>query len=411
MTKRVVITGVGVMTPLGMDKEILWENLIQGKSGAGPITAFDVSQYDSKIGCEVKDFEPEKYLSAKDVRKKDRFLHFAMASATEALKDSGIEPEHENPYRFGVIIGSGIGGMISIQAQHKNLLERGPDKVSPFFIPMTIINMASGEVAIKFGMKGPNYSIVSACASGAHSIGAAFDAIRYGKADLMLTGGTEATITPMGVAGFCSMKALSTRNDEPEKASRPFDKTRDGFVIGEGSGVMMLEELERAKARGAKIYAEIAGFGATADAYHITFPDPEGLGGMNAMKAAIQDAGIKPEQIDYINTHGTSTPVGDKIEALAIKKLFGEKAPQISSTKSMTGHLLGAAGAVESIICALTTMRGIIPPTINYEFPDPECDLDVVPNLARQAEVEYALNNSFGFGGQNAAIIIKRYRG
>ncbi|OGW25480.1 MAG: beta-ketoacyl-[acyl-carrier-protein] synthase II [Nitrospirae bacterium GWB2_47_37] len=413
MNKRVVITGLGLVTPLGIGVETSWKSALEGKSGIVPITQFDASQMPVRIAGEVKDFDPALYIEAKEIKKMDRFIHFAVAAATMAMEDSGLKITAENDERVGVIIGAGMGGLPAIEHYHKIYLEKGYRRISPFFIPMIIINLASGNVSIKFGAKGPNSSAVTACATGSHSIGDAFRLIQRGDADAMIAGGTESVITPLGVGGFAVMKALSTRNDEPEKASRPFDTGRDGFVMGEGSGVIVLESMESALKRGAKIYAEIIGYGMSSDAYHITTPAPEGEGAARCMKASLKDAGIEPEKIDYINAHGTSTKYGDELETAAIKKVFGEHAYKlcVSSTKSMTGHLLGAAGGVEAIFSALSIHNNIIPPTINLENPDPECDLDYAPNKAKQTDVEYAMSNSFGFGGTNACLVFKKYRG
>ncbi|MFR9709416.1 beta-ketoacyl-ACP synthase II [Paenibacillus sp. MB22_1] len=410
MKHRVVVTGMGVVTALGQDLDTLWNNLVQGKSGVSRIEAFDVSEYPTQIAASVKDFNPEDYVDRKEARKMDRFVQFAAAAAISAMKDSGLTiGETADPERVGVMIGSGIGGLGTWEDQHNILLEKGPKRVSPFFIPMMIANMASGHVSIMFGAKGPNTTAVTACATGTHSIGDSYKLIQRGDADVMICGGAEATIRPTGMAGFCSMRAMSTRNDEPEKASRPFDLERDGFVMGEGAGILILESLEHAQKRGAKIYGEVIGYGLSGDAHHMTEPDPNGP--ERCMKMAIRDAGIAPEEVDYINAHGTSTPVGDRSETIAIKRAFGDHAYQlaVSSTKSMTGHLLGAAGGVEGVICGLTLKHGIIPPTINLEHPDPECDLDYVPNEARRADVRVAMSNSFGFGGHNATIIMKKY--
>ncbi|MNM63517.1 3-oxoacyl-[acyl-carrier-protein] synthase 2 [compost metagenome] len=401
---------MGVVTALGHDLDTLWNNLIQGKSGVSRVEAFDVSDYPTQIAASVKDFNPEDYVDRKEARKMDRFVQFAAAAAVNAMKDSGLNiAEQADPERVGVMIGSGIGGLGTWEDQHNILLEKGPKRVSPFFIPMMIANMASGHVSILFGAKGPNTTAVTACATGTHSIGDSYKLIQRGDADVMICGGAEATIRPTGMAGFCSMRAMSTRNDEPEKASRPFDMERDGFVMGEGAGVLILESLEHALKRGAKIYGEIIGYGLSGDAHHMTEPDPNGP--ERCMKMAIRDAGIAPEEVDYINAHGTSTPVGDRSETIAIKRALGDHAYKvaISSTKSMTGHLLGAAGGVEGVICGLTLGHGVIPPTINLEHPDPECDLDYVPNEARRADVRVAMSNSFGFGGHNATIIMKKY--
>lgn len=410
MKHRVVVTGMGVVTSLGKDLDTFWSNLLEGKSGVSLVEAFDVSDYPTKIAASVKDFNPEDYIERKEARKMDRFVQFAAAAAKNAIEDSALNiAEQADPERVGVMIGSGIGGLGTFEDQHSALLEKGPKRVSPFFIPMMIANMASGHVSILHGAKGPNTTTVTACATGTHSIGESYRLIQRGDADVMICGGAEATIRPTGMAGFCSMRAMSTRNDEPEKASRPFDTERDGFVMGEGAGVLILESLEHAQKRGAQIYGEVIGYGLSADAHHMTEPDPNGP--ERCMNMAIRDAGIQPEQIDYINAHGTSTPVGDRSETTAIKRALGDHAYKvaISSTKSMTGHLLGAAGGVEGIICSLTLKHGVIAPTINLEHPDPECDLDYVPNEARRADVQVAMSNSFGFGGHNATIILKKY--
>ncbi|WP_027414564.1 beta-ketoacyl-ACP synthase II [Aneurinibacillus terranovensis] len=411
MKNRVVVTGMGAVTPIGNNAADFWEGLLNGKSGVDYITAFDTADYPTKIAAEVKNFNPEDYLERKDVKRTDRFVQFAVAAAKMAVEDAKLDIGEENAERVGVYIGSGIGGLGTWEDQHTILLEKGPRRVSPFFIPMMIANMASGQVSIALGAKGPNSAAVTACASATHSIGDAFKIIERGIADVMITGGAEATVRPMALAGFSSAKALSTRNDEPQKASRPFDKDRDGFVMGEGAGVIVLESLEHAKKRGATILAEIIGYGMSADAYHLTQPAPEGEGAARAMTAALKDAGIEPSQVDYINAHGTSTDYNDKFETMAIKKSFGEHAYKvaISSTKSMTGHLLGAAGGVEAIACTLAIRDHIVPPTINYETPDPECDLDYVPNEARKMDVNIAMSNSLGFGGHNATIIFKKY--
>lgn len=411
MEKRVVITGMGMLSCVGNDITTFWDNITQGHSGIDLVTCFDTSKLDAKIGGEVKGFNPEEFITKKDARKMDRFLQFAVAVSKMAIDNAKLEITPENAEHIGVAIGSGIGGMMTLEEQHRVLMERGADKVSPFFIPMMISNMASGHVGIKFGLKGPNLSVVTACATAGHCIGEAGHIIARGDADIMLVGGTEAALTPLSFAGFGNMKATSTRNDEPQKASRPFDAKRNGFVMSEGAAVLVLEDYEHAIARGAHIYAELAGFGLTADAFHMTNPEPEGNGATRAMKMALKKAGIKPEDIGYINAHGTSTPAGDKGETIAIKNVFGEYAAKIpiSSTKSIFGHALGAAGALESIVCILALESGIIPPTINYEFPDPDCDLDYVPNIARKVNIRYAINNSFGFGGQNAVLIFKKY--
>jgi 3-oxoacyl-[acyl-carrier-protein] synthase II len=411
--RRVVVTGLGLVTPLGIGVEASWKSALEGRSGICPITQFDASQMPVRIAGEVKGFDPAQYIEAKEIKKMDRFIHFAMAAATMAVEDSGLKITDENAERVGVIIGAGMGGLPAIEHYHKIYLEKGYRRISPFFIPMLIINLASGNVSIKFGAKGPNSAAVTACATGSHSIGDAFKIIQRGDADAMIAGGAESVITPLGVGGFAVMKALSTRNDEPEKASRPFDAGRDGFVMGEGSGVIILESLESALNRGAKIYAEIIGYGMSSDAYHITTPAPEGEGAARCMKAALKDAWIKPEVVNYINAHGTSTKYGDELETAAIKTVFGEHAYKlcVSSTKSMTGHLLGAAGGVEAIFSILSIHNNIVPPTINLENPDPECDLDYAPNRAKQMDVECAMSNSFGFGGTNACLLFKRYRG
>lgn len=410
MKQRVVITGMGVITSLGQDLNTLWDNLMAGKSGISAIEAFDTTDYPTKIAASVKDFNPEDYIERKDTRKMDRFVQFAVAASKLALKDSGLViGENADAGRVGVSVGSGIGGLGTWEDQHHTLIEKGPKRVSPFFIPMMIANMASGQVSISLGAKGPNSSPVTACATGSHAIGDSYRMIQRGDADAMICGGAEATIRPIGMAGFCSMRAMSTRNDEPEKASRPFDTERDGFVMGEGSGVVILESLDHALKRGARIYGEVIGYGLSGDAHHMTEPDPEGAA--RCIRMAIRDAGLKPEEIDYINAHGTSTPVGDKSETEAIKKTLGEHAYKvaISSTKSMTGHLLGAAGGVEAVICSLALQHQTIPPTINLDNQDPECDLDYVPNKPRKAELNVIMSNSFGFGGHNATVILKKY--
>jgi 3-oxoacyl-[acyl-carrier-protein] synthase II len=411
--RRVVVTGLGLISPLGIGVEASWKGAVGGNVGIGHITQFDASSFPVRIAGEVKDFDPANYIEPKEIKKMDRFIHFAMAVSTMAVEDAGLKITNENAERVGVIIGAGMGGLHSIEYYHKALLEKGHKRISPFFIPMLIINLASGNVSIRFGAKGPNSSVVTACATGSNAIGDAFKIIQRGDADVMITGGTEAVITALAVAGFASMKALSTRNDEPEKASRPFDIDRDGFVMGEGAGVIILESLEHALSRNAKIYAEIVGYGMSSDAYHITTPSPEGEGAARCMKATLKDVGVEPGEINYINAHGTSTKYGDELETAAIKTVFGEHAYKlcVSSTKSMTGHLLGAAGGVEAIFSILSIYNGIIPPTMNLEKPDPECDLDYVPNRARQTDVEYAMSNSFGFGGTNACLIFKKYRG
>jgi 3-oxoacyl-[acyl-carrier-protein] synthase II len=410
MDRKVVVTGLGAITPIGNDIDTLWQNLIAGKSGIGPVTRFDPSKYTSKIVGEVKDFDPLKYFEAKSLKRMDLFCQYALASATQALEDSGIDLSKVNKDRCGAIVASGIGGLTTWEEQHNRLLEKGPSRISPFFIPSMIVNTASGSLAIRFGIKGPNFSVSSACASAGHAIGEAYLTIKTGKSDIMFTGGSEATITPLALAGFCVMRALSTRNDEPEKASRPFDKERDGFVMAEGAGIVILEEYEHAKKRGAKIYCELVGYGASDDAFHITAPDEAGTGAHLCMQWALEDAKLNTEDIDYINAHGTSTPLNDKIETTAIKSLFKDHAKKlfISSNKSMFGHMLGASSASELISTALTLKNSIVPPTINYEFPDPECDLNYVPNTAREVTVNTAISNSFGFGGHNVTLALKK---
>lgn len=411
MRNRVVVTGLGMITPIGTGKETFWEALLSGQSGIRRITRFDASELAAQIAGEVPDFEPSDYLDKKDARRMDRFTQLAVAGTSLAIADAGLDLEKIDRERAGVVFSSGIGGLETLENQLKVMLEKGANKVSPFFIPMMITNMAAGHISIAYGLKGINSTLVAACASSTHAIGEAYKALQRGDADLVVTGGSEAAIVTAGVAGFCSLKALSTRNDAPEKASRPFDRERDGFVMGEGAGVVILETLEHAKQRGAHIYGEIIGYGNTADAFHITQPPPEGDGSYRSMRAALADAGIQPEEVGYINAHGTSTEYNDKFETMAIKRLFGDSAYRIpiSSTKSMIGHLLGAAGCVEFIASVLTLERGMIHPTINYEFPDPECDLDYVPNKARKADVNIAISNSFGFGGQNGTLVVKKY--
>jgi 3-oxoacyl-[acyl-carrier-protein] synthase II len=405
------VTGVGLVSPLGIGTEANWEALCAGRSGIGPITRFDASQFSARIAGEVKDFDPLQFIEKKDVKKMDVFIQLAIAAAQFAVDDAKLAVTPDMATRVGVFIASGIGGFSTIEREHKALLEGGPRRISPFFIPASIINLAAGQVSIRFGAKGPNSATCTACSASAHAIGDALEIIRRGRADVMIAGGSEAAITPMGVGGFAAMRALSTRNDDPCSASRPFDKDRDGFIIGEGAGVIILEELEFARRRGARIYAELVGYGASADAYHITAPSEDGEGAIRVMNAAIKKACIAPDRVDYINAHGTSTPYNDKLETLAIKRLFGDHAARlaISSTKSMTGHLLGAAGGLEAGITALAIRHQIVPPTINYETPDPECDLDYVPNKARKVAIEYALSNSFGFGGTNGALLFKKY--
>jgi len=411
MNRRVVVTGIGIISPVGIGKEKYWSSLIGGLSGIGPVTKFDTSGFPTKIAGEVLDFDPKEYFDRKEARRMDRFSQFAVAATKMAIEDAGLSLESANLERAGVILGSGIGGMETLEEQARVLLEKGPSRVSPFFVPMMICNMASGYVSIHFGFKGPNTTVVTACASGTNAIGDAFKTIQRNDADIMVTGGTEAAISPLAFAGFCAMKAMSTRNDEPSRASRPFDLERDGFVMGEGSGILILEELEYAQKRGAKIYAEIIGYGATADAHHITAPAPGGEGAAHSMRLALKDGEINAADVDYINAHGTSTDLNDKFETMAINSVFGESAKEvaISSTKSMTGHLLGAAGAIELIACIMAIDTGIIPPTINYENPDPDCDLDYVPNKAKAKEVKVALSNSLGFGGHNGTLAIKKF--
>uniref|UniRef100_A0A1G9L8U7 3-oxoacyl-[acyl-carrier-protein] synthase 2 n=1 Tax=Dendrosporobacter quercicolus TaxID=146817 RepID=A0A1G9L8U7_9FIRM len=412
MKKRVVVTGLGAITPIGTGKDEFWQALLAGKSGIGSITRFDASEYRTRVAGEVKDFEPEKYIDKKEAKRMDRCTQFAVAATRMAFEDSGMDLEQVDRSRIGLVIGTGIGGIDTLHDQYKTLFDKGPGRISPFFVPMMIANMAAGQTSIAFGLQGPSTCVVTACATGTNAIGDAFKIIQRGDADAMVAGGTEACISPAAVAGFCAMKAMSTRNDEPAKASRPFEKERDGFVMGEGAGVVILESLEHALARGAHIYAEIAGYGFNADAYHITAPAPEGVQAAKCMQMAIKDAGLVPNDVSYINAHGTSTPPNDKNETLAIKSLFGEHAYKltVSSIKSMTGHLLGAAGGIEAIASVLSVANDMVPPTINYENPDDELDLDYVPNEARQQVVEVAISNSFGFGGHNATILVKKYR-
>lgn len=409
--RRVVITGMGVISPIGIGKEVFFSSLKEGKSGVDIISRFNPEGLSTKIAAEVKDFEPIEYIDKKEAKRMDRYTQFAVAASKMALEDAHINREVIDEDRMGVCIGSGIGGIETFENQYKVMMEKGVGRVSPFFIPMMISNIAAGYISMTFNAKGPNMTVVTACASSTNAIGEAYKMIERNDADIMITGGTEASITPISIAGFCSMKALSERNDEPQKASRPFDKDRDGFVMGEGSGIIIFEELEHAQKRGARIYGEIVGYGSTADAYHITAPAPDGEGAFKAMKKAMEDACINPEQIDYINAHGTSTELNDKYETMAIKKLLGQHAYKvsISSTKSMTGHLLGAAGAVEAIACLMAINEGIIPPTINYSKADENCDLDYVPNVCKKVSVNYAMSNSLGFGGHNASIILKKY--
>jgi 3-oxoacyl-[acyl-carrier-protein] synthase II len=409
--RRVVVTGIGLVSPLGTGTDKTWQALLRGESGVAGLTRFDVSRYSTRIGAQVPDFDPLVFIDRKDVRKMDLFTRFAMAAAELAVADSGIPAADLRSDTTGTYVGSGIGGMGSIEENLKVLWEKGPDRVSPFFLIQTIINEASGQISIRYGAKGPNCANATACSTGTHAIGDSFRIIARGEADVMIAGGAEAPITPLGLAGFTAIKALSERNDEPTRASRPFDAKRDGFVIGEGAGVLLLEELGRAVRRGARIYAELVGYGMSSDAYHVAAPAPDGDGAARVMRRAIEDAGLGPADIQYINAHGTSTPFNDKTETMAIKKVFGEAARHVavSSTKSMTGHLLGAAGGLEAGITALSLFHQIMPPTINYEFPDPECDLDYVPNTARKAGLVHALSNSFGFGGTNAALVLKRF--
>jgi 3-oxoacyl-[acyl-carrier-protein] synthase II len=411
--RRVVVTGVGLVSPVGIGTEETWKSLQAGRSGAGPITLFDASQHSSRFACEVKGFDPLRWVEKKEVKKMDRFIQFAVAAADFALADSGLKIDAANNEMIGVYVGSGIGGFATIEREHTILMERGPSRISPFFIPAAIVNLASGWISIRSGAKGPNSATCTACTTSAHAIGDSFRLIQRGDADAMIAGGSEAAITPLGTGGFCSMRALSQRNDDPQTASRPFDKDRDGFVIGEGSGIVILEELEMARRRGAHIYCEIVGYGMSSDAYHISAPCEDGDGAYRVMNKAIKDARIEPSAIGYINVHGTSTPQGDRVEVIAIKRVFGDHARKlpISSTKSMTGHLLGAAGGLEAGITALALRDQILPPTINYRTPDPECDLDIIPNEARRVKLEYALSNSFGFGGTNGALVFKRFEG
>ena len=409
--RRVVVTGIGMISPLGIGNEPTWQGLIEGRSGVGRITKFDATNYACQIAGEVRGFEPEAWIEKKEVKKSDTFIHYAIAAAQIAVDDAKLDYKSEDSDRFGVIIGSGIGGLPLIEEMHTKLMERGPSRISPFFIPGLIVNLAAGHVSIRFGCRGPSSAPATACATGAHAIGDAFKIIQRDDADVMFAGGSEAVITPLAVGGFAAMRALSTRNDEPQRASRPWDLNRDGFVIGEGAGIMLLEERAHALARGAKIYCEVTGYGMSSDAYHISSPSEDGGGMIRVMQRALKDASLAPKDIDYINAHGTSTAVGDRTETMAIKGVFGEQAYKVavSSTKSMTGHLLGAAGGLESAICALVITTGILPPTINYETPDPECDLDYVPNKARQKKVRHVLSNSFGFGGTNATLLFSAH--
>jgi 3-oxoacyl-[acyl-carrier-protein] synthase II len=411
VNRRVVITGIGLLSPLGVGTDVNWRALMAGRSGIGRITHFDPSAFASQIAGEVKGFDPLQFVEKKDVKKMDVFIQFAIAASQFAMDDSKLQVSEANAPRVGVYIASGIGGFTSIEREHKALMEGGPRRISPFFIPSAIINLAAGQVSIRFGAKGPNSATCTACSASAHAVGDAFEIIRRGDADAMIAGGSEAAITPMGVGGFAAMRALSTRNDDPGKACRPFDSERDGFIIGEGSGVIVLEERDLALQRGARVYAELVGYGMSADAFHITAPTEDGSGAVRAMEAALKKAGISPSQVDYVNAHGTSTPHNDRIETLAIRKLFGDHADKmaISSTKSMTGHLLGAAGGLEAGITALAVHHQIVPPTINLDYPDPDCDLDYVPWKCRPVKIDYALSNSFGFGGTNAALLFKKH--
>jgi len=413
VSRRVVITGIGLVSSLGIGTSANWHALLAGTSGVARITKFDPSEFAAQIAAEVRGFDPLQFIDKKDVKKMDVFIQYAIAASQFAMDDSKLPMDAETAPRTGVFIASGIGGFTTIEREHRALLEGGPRKISPFFIPSAIINLAAGQVSIRFGAKGPNSATCTACSASAHAIGDSFEIIRRGDADAMIVGGSEAAITPMGVGGFAALRALSTRNDEPQRASRPFDKDRDGFIIGEGAGIVVLEELEQARRRGAPIYAEVVGYGMSADAYHITAPAEDGEGGVRVMGLALKKAGIRPEQVDYINAHGTSTPHNDRLETLAIKRCFGEHARKvaISSTKSMTGHLLGAAGGLEAGIMALAVHHQAVPPTVNLDHPDPDCDLDYVPHTSRRLKIEYALSNSFGFGGTNAALLFKRYEG
>ncbi|HEY5789113.1 MAG TPA: beta-ketoacyl-ACP synthase II [Gammaproteobacteria bacterium] len=411
MTKRrVVVTGLGIVSPVGNSVATAWQNILAGRSGAGPITSFDVSDFSVRFGCTVKDFDVSAYITPKDAKKMDTFIHYGIAAACQALEDAGLEVTEANAERIGVAIGSGIGGLPGIEKTHQAFVDNGPRRISPFFVPSCIINMISGNLSIKFGLKGPNIAIVTACTTGTHNIGEAGRIISYGDADVMIAGGAEMATCPTGLGGFAAARALSTRNDDPERASRPWDLERDGFVLGDGAGVVVLEEYEHAKARGARIYAELAGYGMSGDAYHMTLPPDGGEGARRCMQNAMRDAGVNPDQVDYINAHGTSTPAGDKAETEAVKHALGAHASRVavSSTKSMTGHLLGAAGGVEALFSILAIADQVAPPTINLENPDPECDLDYVPNTARQMKIDVALSNSFGFGGTNGSLLFRR---
>ncbi len=409
--RRVVVTGLGLITPLGIGVEKSWAGLVQGRSGVRRITHFDATAFATQIAGEVEGFNPEDYIEPKEIKKMDRFIHFGVAAATMAMEDSRLKIDQSNAERVGVYVGAGMGGLTTIEHYHKVMLEKGPRRITPFFIPMLIINLAAGQISIRFGAKGPNVAPATACATGSHAIGDAFKVIQRGDADVMIAGGAESVITTMAIGGFNAMKALSTRNDEPEKASRPFDKDRDGFVMGEGAGILVIEELNHALERKADIYAELTGYGLTADAYHITSPAPEGEGAARCMAMALRDAGAEPQDVDYINAHGTSTKDGDELETSAIKKVFRDHAYSVavSSTKSMTGHLLGAAGGVEAVVCCLSIKDGVIPPTINLDNPDSECDLDYVAHTARRKDVRCSMSNSFGFGGTNACLLFKKF--
>lgn len=408
-TRRVVVTGVGLVSPLGVGTRETWDGLVAGRSGAGRITRFDASDFSSRIACEVRGFDPLDYADRRDARKMDTFIQYALAAALFAAEDAGLETPLADPDRVGVVISSGIGGFETIEREHRKLLEKGPRRISPFFVPAMVVNLAAGWVSIRLGARGPNSAMATACSAGAHAVGEAFRLVRHGHADVMVAGGAEATITPMCIGGFASMKALSTRNDEPERASRPFDRDRDGFVVGEGAGILILEEREQALARGATLYAEVLGYGMSGDAFHITAPAADGGGAVRVMRAALSEAGAAPEDVDAVNAHGTSTPLNDRIETAAIRQVFGEHADRlaVSSTKSMTGHLLGGAGGLEAGIACLTLRHQTLPPTINYETPDPDCDLDNVPNTARPATVRSVLSNSFGFGGTNVSLLFR----
>jgi 3-oxoacyl-[acyl-carrier-protein] synthase II len=413
VSRRVVVTGIGLVTPLGTGTDVTWDGLINGRSGIGPITHFDASKHASQIAAEVKDFRPEDYFEVKQAKNLDLFVQYAMAAADMAYHDSGLELNESDAERIGVITGCGMGGLPTIEEYHGILLKKGPRRITPFLIPRIIPNMASGHISMRFNAKGPNLALTTACAAGTHAVGEAFRSIAYGDCDMAITGGTESVVSPLAVGGFSSMKALSTRNDDPENASRPFDRDRDGFVIAEGSGMLILEELDHALKRGAHIYAEMAGYGQSSDAYHIAAPPENGEGGARCMQKALNDAGMNPEDIDYINAHGTSTPLNDRCETAAVKTVFGDHAYKLclSSTKSMTGHMLGGAGGIEAIFTALSLQHGIIPPTVNLENSDPNCDLDYVPNTARELSIKTAMSNSFGFGGTNAVIVMKRFNG